>query len=176
MNRIIAGAALILTTLVSLPSAALGQRRTTLGIAAGATVPTGDLGDGTSTGYHVLATVVVSGTATSPIGFRVDGMYNSLSGKSQGPDVTLWTVNGNVVLAFAGATGVTPYLIGGAGWYNMKADQSGADAANDFGLNAGLGARFVLSGFSTFGEVRFHNIFADPNSARVVPVTFGIAF
>jgi hypothetical protein len=159
---------------MSLPAQA--QRRTSVGFAAGASVPVGDLGDATSTGFHVLGTLAVSGTASSPLGFRIDGMYNSLSGKSDGPDVNIWTVNGNLVFAFPGGMTATPYLIAGAGWYNTKADQSGAPSSNDFGINGGIGARFALSGFSTFAEVRLHNVFSDPNSFRLVPLTFGILF
>lgn len=152
------------------------QRRTTIGFAGGATVPIGDLGDATSTGFHIMGTLGISGTATSPLGFRVDGMYNSLSGKSSGPDLTVWTVNGNLVYAFPGGLTATPYLIAGAGWYNLKADESDAESSNELGINAGLGARFALSGFSTFAEVRFHNIFSDPESAQIIPLTFGIVF
>ena len=175
MKRTAAGhAALVMAlTIVAVPAEA--QRRTSVGLAAGATVPIGDLGDGTSTGFDVLGTLSISGTASTPLGFRFDGMYNSLSGKSSGPDVNVWTLNGNVVYAFPGGLTATPYLIGGAGWYNSKAD--GADeASNDLGINAGIGVRFPLSGFSTFAEVRFHNVFGDPNSAQFIPLTFGILF
>jgi hypothetical protein len=123
----------------------------------------------------VLGTLAFSGTAGSPVGFRIDGMYNDLSGKSSGPNVKVWTVNGNLVYAFPGGLTATPYLIAGAGWYDSKAE--GADqSSSDLGINAGIGARFALSGFSTFAEVRFHNIFSDPNSARFIPLTFGILF
>jgi opacity protein-like surface antigen len=127
--------------------------------------------------------LAVSGSASTPIGFRVDGMYNNLSGKSSGPDLKLWTVNGNLVFALPGGTTATPYLIGGGGWYNTKTDEAGAQSTNNFGLNAGIGARFALSGFSTFAEVRFHNIFGkkdeitgDRPSLRLIPLTFGILF
>jgi hypothetical protein len=165
--------------LVGVAAAALpahAQRRSTFGFAAGATLPTGVLGDATSTGYHVLGTLAISGTATSPLGFRIDGMYNSLSGKSSGPDLTMWTVNGNLVYAFPGGLMATPYLIGGAGWYNMKVDEDDVESTNDFGINGGIGVRFPLSGFSTFAEVRFHNVFTEDESARVIPITFGIVF
>jgi hypothetical protein len=176
MKRIMVGstALLIALALISLPAQA--QRRASVGFAAGASVPVGDLGDGVSTGFHVLGTLAVSGTASSPLGFRVDGMYNSLSGKNSGPDVNVWTVNGNLVYAFPGGMTATPYIIAGAGWYNSKADESGAESSSDLGINAGIGARFALSGFSTFAEVRFHNIFSDPNSAQFIPLTFGILF
>jgi hypothetical protein len=158
------------------PGIAHAQRRTSIGFAAGATVPVGDLGDATSTGFHVLGTLAVSGTARSPVGLRIDGMYNSLSGKDPGPGVNVWTINGNLVYAFPGGMTATPYLIAGAGWYNSKADESGAESSSDVGINAGIGVRFPLSGFSTFAEVRFHNIFTDPNSTQFIPLTFGILF
>ena len=183
MQRTLVRSTMVMAALVAVAVPAHAQRRTSVGFAAGASIPVGDLGDATSTGFHVLGTLAVSGSASAPIGFRVDGMYNSLSGKSSGPDVNVWTVNGNLVFALPGGTMATPYLIGGAGWYNTKTDESGAQANNNFGLNGGIGARFALSGFSTFAEVRFHNIFGpkdeitgDRPSLRIVPLTFGILF
>jgi hypothetical protein len=176
MKRVLFKSTILAAALVTMSLPAQAQRRTSVGFAAGASVPVGDLGDATSTGFHVLGTLAVSGTASSPLGFRVDGMYNSLSGKSDGPDVNIWTVNGNLVFAFPGGMTATPYLIAGAGWYNTKADQSGALSRTDFGINGGIGARFALSGFSTFAEVRLHNVFSDPDSFRFVPLTFGILF
>jgi hypothetical protein len=162
--------------LATLAMSAQAQRRASVGFAAGASIPVGDLGDGVSTGFHLLGTLSVSGTASSPVGFRVDGMYNNLSGKSGGPDLNVWTVNGNLVYAFPGGMTATPYIIAGAGWYNRKTDESGAESTSDFGINAGIGARFALSGFSTFAEARFHNIFSDPDHAQFIPLTFGILF
>ena len=183
MTRTLVSSALAFSAafLVALP--AHGQRRTSFGFAAGATVPVGDLGDATSTGFHALGTLAISGTASTPVGFRIDGMYNSLSGKSSGPDVNLWSLNGNVVFAFPGGMSATPYVMGGAGWYNTKTDEDGAESSNNFGLTGGVGARFALSGFSTFAEVRFHNVFGNKNDAtderpslRIIPLTFGILF
>ena len=175
MYRNLGVAASLLVALAVVNTPADAQRRTSFGFAAGASVPVGDLGDATSTGYHVLGTLSISGTASTPLGFRVDGMFNSLSGKSQGPDLSIWTVNGNLVYAFPGGLAATPYLIGGAGWYNLKAEEA-EEGTNELGINAGIGARFALSGFSTFAEVRFHNVFTDGNSARLIPITFGILF
>ena len=109
----------------------------------------------------MLGTLSISGTASSPLGFRVDGMYNDLSGKSSGPDVKVWSVNGNLVYAFPGGLTATPYIIAGAGWYNTKAE--GADeSSNDIGISGGIGARFALSGLApspkcdttTFSRIR----------------------
>ena len=183
MKRTLVGNALALSAIVVAAIPAQAQRRTSFGFAAGATVPVGDLADATSTGFHALGTLAISGTASTPLGFRIDGAYNNLPGKSSRPDVTMWSVNGNLVFAFPGGTSATPYLIGGAGWYNTKSDEDGAESSNDFGLNGGIGARFALSGFSTFAEVRFHNVWGDENEAtdegrslRIIPLTFGILF
>ena len=176
MQRMVVSSAFVLAALGTLSGSAQAQRRTSFGFAAGATFPVGDLGDASSTGFHILGTLAVSGSASMPVGFRLDGMYNNLSGKSSGPDISVWTVNGNLVYAFPGGTTVTPYIIGGGGWYNTKSDESGSEASNDIGINVGLGARFALSGFTTFAEIRFHNIFSDPNSAQMIPLTFGILF
>ena len=176
MQRNLVRSTILVAALVAVSVPAHAQRRTSVGFAAGASIPVGDLGDATSTGFHVLGTLAVSGTASSPVGFRIDGMYNKLSGKNSGPDVNVWTVNGNLVYAFPGGMTATPYIIAGAGWYNSKADQSGAESSSDLGINAGLGARFALSGFSTFAEFRFHNILSDPNSSQFIPLTFGILF
>ena len=176
MKRSVVGSIALLAALAVISMPAHAQRRTSFGFAAGATLPVGDLGDATSTGFHVLGTLAISGSASTPLGFRIDGMYNSLSGKSDGPDLNIWTVNGNLVYAIPGGMTATPYLIGGAGWYNAKTDESGAESSSDLGINVGIGARFALSGFSTFAEVRYHNIFSDPESAQMIPITFGILF
>jgi opacity protein-like surface antigen len=176
MNSRILGMVAGLLALGLVAGDAQAQRRATVGIAAGATVPMGDLGDATELGFHVLGTVGIGGTAASPAGFRLDGMYNALGGKDDGPDFRILSLTGNVLFSFPGESSVTPYIIGGAGVYNAKADVSGVDSETDLGINAGVGARFALSGFSTFAELRYHNVFSDPDSYSFIPLTFGIIF
>jgi len=45
-----------------------------------------------------------------------------------------------------------------------------------FGLNAGAGLRFQLTGFSTFIEARWHTIFTEGKNAQMVPISVGITF
>jgi hypothetical protein len=45
-----------------------------------------------------------------------------------------------------------------------------------FGLNAGAGLRFQLTGFSTFIEARWHTIFTEGNNSQMVPISVGITF
>jgi hypothetical protein len=55
----------------------------------------------------------------------------------------------------------------------------GGDASNSqtkFGLNAGAGLRFQLTGFSTFIEARWHTIFTNGSNAQMVPISVGFTF
>lgn len=51
-----------------------------------------------------------------------------------------------------------------------------SDTETKFGLNAGLGLRFQLTGFSTFVEARWHTIFTEGNNAQMIPISVGITF
>jgi hypothetical protein len=132
----------------------------------------GDLGDGYDTGFHGMVTLGFM-PAVLPFGLRIDGMYNSLGvSAGSGDDLKIMAASANGVFSM-GAMPASPYLIGGVGFYN--ADAGGDESSNEFGINVGIGAKFTLSGFGTFVEARYHNIFSDP-STQFVPLTFGIMF
>ena len=52
MKRIIVSTTFALAALAACSGAVQAQRRTSVGFAAGASIPVGDLGDATSTGFH----------------------------------------------------------------------------------------------------------------------------
>ena len=139
----------------------------------------GDFADAYNTGYNGTVSVGFNSLG-SPVGLRVDGMYNKFGGRD---DVAIQTdariigANANLVFSLPGQ-GIRPYLIGGGGVYGLKTDYEGIDDSyeTEFGVNGGIGAAFPLSGFNTFIEARFHHIFTDPGSVQFVPVTFGISF
>jgi len=122
-----------------------------------------------------------------PVSFRVDGMWNQLSGKTlEGatealPSVRTMALTANAAYTLPGVA-VRPYVIGGVGMYSSKADVDGAESSSDFGLNGGVGVRFALGGLSTFAEARFHNIFVkdelsgEKANVQFSPITFGIQF
>ncbi|MDB4899163.1 MAG: hypothetical protein JWN53_971, partial [Gemmatimonadetes bacterium] len=79
-----------------------------------------------------------------------------------------------------GPTGASPYLIGGVGAYNVKADfgnngTNGNNSQTEAGFNVGGGIRFPLGLLSTFLEARYHKTLGDSNT-QYVPITFGINF
>ena len=160
----------------------MAQAQINFGVAAGASLPNGDLSTSFETGYHLMATAGVH-PPLAPVGFRVDGMYNQFNAKS--PSTTKFNVMGvtaNAVLSMPGAIVLSPYAIGGVGMYNSKSNISGASSSNDLGVNIGAGIKFGLAGFGAFGEIRLHNLFPEKPttgsapSFRFIPITFGIMF
>ena len=150
------------------------------GVSGGLTLPIGDLGNGYGAGFNVQGHASIKPSAL-PFGLRGDvGLWTN-SGKTvnvggisgSNPSFTLFTVNGNVVYNFEGAKDATfvPYVIGGAGIYSGN-----RSFGTKLGLNAGGGVTFKLAGFDAFTEARFHNIFGDGGSSRLIPISFGIMF
>ena len=188
MRRIsLAVAALAALALSATTSSAQSAKAISLGISGGAAIPVGDFGEDYTTGYNGTVSLMFRSIG-SPIGLRVDGMYNKMSVKDDrvislpglgAVDAAVVTsANANLVYNLPG-TGITPYLIGGAGIYGLKLDVDNADdpeSESKLGLNGGIGASFPLSGFNTFIEARFHHIFTDVSATQFVPVTFGISF
>jgi hypothetical protein len=179
----------ISSALIALAAVAIGAstsfaqsaKPVSLGISAGATIPVSDLGNDYSTGYNGTISLGFNSPG-SPIGFRIDGMYNSLAHQDFGlgsSNLRILSANANVVYALPGV-GIRPYLIGGAGIYNLQSDLASGftdNSSTKLGLNGGVGASFPLSGFNTFAEARLHHVFTNDNfSTTFIPVTFGISF
>jgi hypothetical protein len=175
---------LAVAALALMAPVAMAQAQLKFGVAAGASLPNGDLGNSVETGYHLMATAGIQ-PPLSPVGFRVDGMWNSFNFKStiaDGESVRVMALTANAVMSMPGALVVKPYAIGGVGMYNSKASLANSESSNDLGVNIGAGVSFGLAGFSAFGEVRLHNIFPEQPAtgpkvnSRFIPVTFGITF
>lgn len=182
MKRSLFITALAGMVLVSLPFEARAQVSTVakpvqFGIAGGVALPTSDLSDVVSTGYNGTVTVGFS-PAMIPLGIRIDGAYNHFAIKDNvgTGNIHFGSVTGNLVYKIPGAT-VSPYAIGGAGWYNAAVDLPGlgTGSENKFGWNLGGGITMPLSGFSTFIEARYNQVQTD-TPLKFVPITFGIMF
>jgi hypothetical protein len=174
-------AALAAIALSASTSAAQSNKAVSIGISGGAAIPVGDFGDLYSTGWNGTGSLMFRSLG-SPLGIRVDGMYNRLSVKDDVigipfDNVSIASANANLVYNLSGV-GITPYLIGGAGAYWLKGHGDGfdGDSESKLGVNGGIGASFQLSGFNTFIEARYHHVFTDENATQFIPVTFGISF
>ena len=182
MKRSLFAAALV--GIAFMPFAAHAQKHTSsavkpvqFGIGGGAALPTSDLSDGASTGFNVTGTIGWN-PQMIPLGIRVDGAYNrfGLKGGASG-DIHFSSVTGNLVYKVPAAS-VSPYLIGGAGWYNAAVNLTGFGSGSDnhLGWNVGGGISMPLSGFDTFIEARYNQVQGDGGSLKFIPITFGVMF
>ena len=181
MKRSILAAALAGIVLVSLPFGARAQVSTVVkpvqfGVAAGAAIPVSDLGDSFNVGFNGTVTVGFN-PVMIPLGIRVDGAYNQFGAKGGGANVHFTSVTGNLVYKFPSVS-VSPYAIGGAGWYNAAISITGFGSGSDnhFGWDIGGGITMPLSGFDTFIEARYNQVQGNGGSLKFVPITFGIMF
>ena len=176
---------MLAVTLPAVRANAQGQDQFALGLSGGASIPSGLAADYLETGWNGTLMFGIGGV-DSPFGFRFDGMYTALGGKSRSTlvspqgDAKLTSISGNFLFKTIGGD-TRLYIVGGAGgfWYNP--DAAGTEAKSDFALNAGLG--LWLPGINGFIEARWFNFYrALPNPAtgesgkrslRLYPITFG---
>jgi opacity protein-like surface antigen len=164
------------------------------GGAAGLLIPTGDISNGASTGWNLQAFVDWM-SRTQPFGLRGDISYGSLSGKNitsgttsiDFDDLNLFSITGDGVWMIHPSPGsesrTTPYVRAGIGLYHMSQSSTALGEKSDhnstnFGVNFGGGVLYRLTGFSAFGEIRYHNVFdgADDGSAKYIPIMVGLRF
>ena len=178
MKRSIFGAVLAAALIAAPAQAQMGGvlKPFTFGIAAGAAVPVSDLADGLNTGFDVMATLAIN-PVLLPVGFRIDAAYDRFGVEDGGGNLAFTSLTGNVVFRIP-SMGLSPYLIGGGGLYNVEAniDGFGSENENKFGFNAGGGIMLPLSGFNTFVEARYTQVQGDGGSVKFVPIRFGIMF
>lgn len=178
MRRIWMGLTAAAVMLTGAELSAQSGKPVTLGVAVGAAIPIGDFADAYNTGYNGTVALGLKSVG-SPIGLRFEGAYNKFMGRDDiglnQPDSRVISGTANLVYSLPGQ-GITPYLIGGAGYYSAKLDGANASSVNNLGVNGGIGAMFPLSGISTYVEARLNHVFSDGKSTQFIPVTFGILF
>jgi opacity protein-like surface antigen len=140
------------------------------GVSGGLLMPMGDYKDIDKAGYLVG----VDGTywlTGNQVGIRLDASYSTTSEKSGVPVHKTKMLGGmaEVVYAFmTPADPIRPYILGGAGLFNVKLSAGGADTSKTkFGFGGGAGLAFKLGAGTTrvFVEGRY-------TSVKVFDVTF----
>jgi hypothetical protein len=148
-----------------------------LNIAGGVSVPTGDLSDRVSTGWHGLASVSLS-SVTQVYGLRFDAEYNRFGYSGSTALGRLTTTSGTVNLTYRLPridSPFSPYLITGLGVYVTDCSAAtGCGSAAHYGWNIGLGTKWYVLGLHTFLEARYHRTAFHGASVYYFPLTFGI--
>ena len=171
-----------LAAVFATPSVLVAQRPVSIGIAGGASIPSGNLGDGVDVGWHGLATIAVS-TLMQPLGLRIDIAYNRFAFSDDAPALSdEHQSNGSATLNFTYRlpmtnSPVSPYLISGAGAYRSECSlDSGCEATTRYGWNVGLGTKLFVLGFRSFLEARYHRTEIGDTGVQYFTPTFGILF
>jgi hypothetical protein len=150
-----------------------------IGVSAGASVPTGDLSNDVNTGYNVAGHITL-GTPSIPLAFRGDVGYSNWGAKGVDASMHAWNFTGNAVYTIP-VTGsqIRPYILGGVGAYKFGVSSGGTSYSDDkmrFGFNAGGGITIPLSGFNTFVEAKYTQVNGDGGNAKFIPVSVGVMF
>jgi opacity protein-like surface antigen len=152
-----------------------------IGASGGVALPTGDLGNGTNTGYNV-AVIVGYRPQNTPFAIRGEAAYNAFGCQNGAGcnNINIPAFTGNVEVGLPLGMSFSPYAIGGAGLYRPSADFGGGastSAQNKFGWNIGGGVNLPFtSSFKTFIEARYHSVNMVNGTFSFVPITFGILF
>jgi hypothetical protein len=147
-----------------------------IGVAVGAAIPVSNLANSFSTGFNVTGTIGIN-IPLLPVGFRIDAAYNQFGAKgTSGVNAKIAGVTGNVLFSIPGAIIISPYLIGGVGYYRVSSSATGSVASNNFGFNAGAGVKIPLLVFSAFAEARYNRVSGNGGSSSFIPVTVGVMF
>jgi hypothetical protein len=174
--------AIAIPTVLSATAEAQGPGRPTAGIFAGFAVPNGAFKQEVGNGW--LAGGLIKLRAYGPLDVRIDGTYVKFGSKdlavseaTVATDASMIFGTLNVLLnmgpdsaAYPGDNSVSPYLIAGAGSYQLEYDWACEGQCTQFifpgrrthaGFNAGFGATVPFLGIRTFAEGRYHRIFRD---------------
>jgi opacity protein-like surface antigen len=179
MRRKIPGlmaAALVLGAVAANPAAA--QARGYVGFGGGVSLPMGDFGDGAKTGW--LGQVIAGITGPNGrFGGRIDGMYLRHSAEVGDAKSKMIGVNADLVVSpGSSAAKVRPYVLGGVGLVNAKAEVNGVtgDGDTNFAFNLGGGLQFKAGSLGIFLEARYFNVSSDPGSTSFIPIVVGLRF
>src|SRR5271156_3494622 len=177
-RRLVVAIALIAT------SAMTAHAQSYFGLGGGGSLPVGPTGRASAIGWNAPA-FLGFGAPDIPLGIRFDGLFNRFQYKGKGPYENIWSGTGNLVAPLSQGSTLTPYLIGGMGFYEIQRPGAVVTPGGQYypygastgalGLNGGLGIR-TWSGnkFGIFLEARYHYVFSRKPAQPFVPVTLGI--
>ncbi len=174
MKRMVLGV-LAIVCLVSASS--LSAQNITFGVAGGLLMPMGDYNTADKPGFIAGAGVRIP-IGTAPVAVRLEGTYSQTSHDGVGGKTKIIGGMASLVYAFQAGGSVTPYVLGGLGYYNAKVDVTGFGSASEskFGFGGGGGLRFPMGGASLFVEARYISVQTSGSALAFVPIIAGVSF
>ena len=170
--------------LVTTANTAVAQKPLSFGLAAGVSMPMGDMKDAANTGLN--GTVLVGlGMPMLPVGVRIEGSYNRFAFSDENEaaagekgNITVSSATANVTFGLPGVVVLSPYVIAGAGmyWAGCDLDNGACKTQSDLGFNGGVGIKLRALLASAFLEARYHSIQTEGGSTNYVPITIGFMF
>lgn len=196
MKRILTGAAVLGFSLLATGAAAAQdvapRRPVQFGVMGGVTFPIGsNLTNVVKTGWNAGA-LLNFGFVNSPVGLRIDGVWNQFNQKGTGGDhLRLLDATADAVFNVGTQSPAQFYVLGGVGVYNFKI--TGANNSLDFssgsttkfGLNGGVGVKFKAGPLAPFVEARYHYVFSGDflsnagggvSKFQMIPISVGLTF
>lgn len=147
-----------------------------LGLGGGVSVPSGDLANVNSTGYHAGAKLRVK--SVLPMNIVASANYNRLPEKGTDQSDAFWMIGAGLEYALPGV-GVSPYL-GVDATLNLFDNQgAGTSSYSRGGIGVGGGVLFALPGFGSFdASVKYQmlNVMGkDTNEPNLSQVAAGLS-
>jgi opacity protein-like surface antigen len=171
--RKLLGCALVLLAGAALPA----QAQVRFGVGGGLLMPMGDYGTADKMGFTAGAGVLVP-VGTAPVAVRIEGSFSSTSHDGIGGNTKIIGGMASLVYSFTGAGSVTPYVLAGLGYYNVKVDVTGFGSFDEskVGFGGGGGIQFPMGSASLFAEARYMNISTTGGSTTFMPIIVGVSF
>lgn len=153
------------------------------GVGGGLIAPLSEYKATDNLGWHVMAKVESRIGPGSPVGIRVDALYGQTNHKSGQPigHTRLIGALANGVFHVTGVSQVKPYVMGGAGFYNVQATAAGlSGSTTKFSWDVGGGLGFGAGQTTFFVEARYvtvtGSITLNGSALKFIPVTVGLTF
>jgi hypothetical protein len=169
MRRYITVSTTVLAAALLTASGASAQVGFGFGVGGGPSFPVSELGEDAGTGFHLQASLAVSGL---PVETRVDGIFQRFTEKGDGGWIRGIGGIANALLPLP-LPGAAPYVIAGLGLIHTEDEHGHEEPGTQFAFGIGGGVRLGLVGRGVFLEARYLDA---GDHQRSVPLTVGIMF
>jgi len=174
---------LVATVLLLVPAAAFASGPWMMDIRGGVGLPQGDFGDSFKSG--LLIGVEATKMMSTNLGLGLEGNYMKNDGDEAifgtGSDVNAkfmhYGVHGKYMLGKSDSK-MMPYMVAGAGLYNIKVDTGVTDdSETKFGLRGGVGMNWMMGPKMGLGfQADYNDVMTEGTSSQYIGLSAGLHF